>query len=448
MVKKILSVCVVVLLLVTMMFTGCTGKKTTKNETNTNSSQQQADKGQEEKPVHLTLAHWGSDFDEEVYKERANLVKNKYPNITVKIMYIPADYDSKMQTMLAADEAPDIMQVAEASNSYASKNVFTPLDDYIKKYNIELNERYGKQVVNQYVYKGKLYAMPDRSGAMVLYYNKDMFDEAGVSYPTKDWTWDDFLDACKKLTKKNDKGEVIQFGFAAGGWWPWWMSFMYQNGGRILDESLEKVVVNSKENIEAINFYVDLVHKYHVAPSADDYARFGLNDGQPDPLFAQGHCAMNITGSWNIGSLRKVEGLNWDMAPLWRGKERGTVAFGSALAIPKAGKNVEAAFKAVEFLTSEEGQMPIASRAQDVPANKKVQASDAFLKPEWAKDRNLNFMAFADSADAIFSPPLHPKWNEIQRICGDYLSVVFQQGGDSSEALKKIEADLKAIIEE
>lgn len=396
--------------------------------------------------VTLTMACWGSELDVKAYQERADLLHEKYPELTLKVMNLPNDgYDTKIQTMLASDNAPDIIQVAESSNSYASKGVFADIGQMAQDAGVDMESRFGG-ATEAYKWQGKLYAMPDRSGAMVLYYNRDMFDAAQVEYPTKDWTWEDFLSAAQALTVAGDDGVVTQYGFAAGGWWPWWMSFMYQNGGRILDESMENVVVNSPENVEAINFYTDLVHKYKVAPSADDYSRFGLKDGQPDPLFAQGHTAMCLTGYWNIGSLSSVEEINWNIAPLWKNKESATFSFGSGLAIPEKCENKEAAFKAVEFLTSEEGQAPIVTNNQDAPANLDLLRSDLFLHPEWAKEKDINLAAFADSADMMVSPPLHPKWNEIQRVFDENFSVLFQQSGDSAETLAKIQTELESVI--
>jgi multiple sugar transport system substrate-binding protein len=93
-------------------------------------------------------------------------------------------------------------------------------------------ERFGTNHL-QYQYEGSQYALPDRGGAMIVYYNLDMFDAAGVEYPTAEWTWEDFLAAAQALTLR-DGDTVTQYGFAAGGWWPWWMSFIYQNGGAVL----------------------------------------------------------------------------------------------------------------------------------------------------------------------------------------------------------------------
>ena len=220
------------------------------------------------------------------------------------------------------------------------------------------------------------------------------------------------------------------------------MSFMYQNGGRILDEN-NKPVVNTPENVEALQFYNDLVWKHHVAPSPVDYANMG-NPG-PDQLFAQGIVAFEITGFWNIASLNKVPELNWNIAPVWRNKEGATPIFGSGLAISKDCKNPEAAFKIIEFMTSEEGQMPIVEKVQDTPANLSVLKSDAFLKAAWS-EKEINMNTFAQSADAIFVPPLVSEWNEILKVFDDNLAGVFMNKGSVEDALEQIQAELEDLL--
>lgn len=412
----------------------------TTSETTTAAETTTAETEAEAEEVTLTLSMWGSEEDVKVYEKRAGLAKEKYPNITVKVIYIPSEYDQKVQTMIAGGTSPDIIELAEQINAYSSKGQVLSLDEFVKSSEINLDERYGS-VKEVYSAGGSLYAMPDRGGAMIVYYNKDLFDKANVSYPTKDWTWDDLLNAAKKLTIKEGK-EVKQWGFAAGSWWPWWMSFMYQNGGRVLDEN-NKPVVNTPENVEALKFYNDLVWKHYVAPSPIDFANMG-NLG-PDQLFAQGKVAFEITGFWNIASLNKVPELNWDIAPVWHNKEKATPIFGSGLAISKDCKNPEEAFKVIEFLTSQEGQLPIVEMSQDAPSNLAVLKSDTFLKASWS-DKEINMNTFADSADAIFVPPLVPEWNEILKIFDDNLADVFMNEKSVEDALKQIQTDLEDLL--
>jgi len=396
--------------------------------------------------VHLVMTNWGSQLDPEVYQARLDLFMAKEPNIEVELLYIPSDYTQKVQTMIAGGEAPCIMQLAEDVHGYSGKGMIIALDEYIEQYGIDVEARYGTTggLVGAYSRDGHLYAMPDRGGALILYYNKDMFDAAGVSYPTKEWTWDDFLSAAQALTIR-DGDDVEVYGFAAGGWWPWWMTFIYMNGGAILDEG-GNPVTNSPEAVEAMKFYNDLVFEYKVAPSPEDYANMG--QGSPDPLFAQGKTAMNTTGFWGVGGLASIQDLNWDIAPMFMNTEPATVLFGSGLAISRECKHPEEAFKAIEFLTSAEGQMPIAEMKQDAPANIDALRSDAFLNAGWAGGHTINMQALADSAEMAFPLPLSPQWNEMLTIFDDNLSEFFLGKGDAQDVMDTIQEQLEVLFSE
>ena len=389
-------------------------------------------------PVSLTLSFWGSDLDTQVYQERVNMFMEKNPDIKVELLYIPSDYSQKVQTMIAGGTAPDVIQLSEDVHSYSSKGQVISLNDFVSKDGLDLKVRYGETggLTTAYSMDGNLYAMPDRGGALILYYNKDMFDAAGVSYPTKDWTWVEFLDATQKLTVR-EGDTVTQYGFAAGGWWPWWMSFIYMNGGAVLDASGQPVV-NSPETVEAIQFYNDLVYKYQVAPSPEDYANLGTNS--PDPLFAQGKVAMSTTGFWGIGGLKDAT-FNWDIAPLFKNKQNATVVFGSGLAISKDCKNPEAAWKLIEFLTSEEGQAPIIEFKQDAPANIANLSSDAFLNQSWS-NKPINMAALGDFANAAFALPLSPKWNEMMSVFDTNLGEVFANRAEVQPTMDAIQEQL------
>jgi len=392
----------------------------------------------------MVMTVWGSQLDPEVYQARLDLFTVANPNIPVELLYIPSDYSQKVQTMMAGGQSPCIIQVAEDVHGYSGKGQIIPLNAYIQEAGIDLAARYGSTggLVEAYTYQDNLYAMPDRGGALILYYNKDMFDSAGIAYPAEDWTWVEFLDAAQKLTVRN--GDTVDvYGFAAGDWWPWWMSFIYMNGGAILDAN-GKPVVNSPEAIEAMQFYNDLVYKYRVAPSPEDYANMGQSS--PDPLFAQGKVAMSMTGFWAVNGLSKVRGLNWDIAPLFGNKTNATVLFGSGLAITKDCKTPDQAFKVIEFLTSAEGQMPIVDMKQDAPANFEVLSSDAFLNANWAGDKKINTQALVDSASMAFPLPLTPKWNEMLTIMGDNLAEFFLNTKDAKTSLDTIQPLLEELF--
>jgi multiple sugar transport system substrate-binding protein len=441
--RRWLFISVMSLLLLSLVLGACSSGTPAPSDADTPAEEEPAAE-EEAEPIDLKMTIWGSESDPEVYQARLDLFQAENPNINVEIVYIPSDYAQKVQTMIAGGTPPDIMQLAEDVHGYSSKGQVLSLTPYLEQYDVDLDARYGGSgLVEAYSWGEDLYAMPDRGGALIMYYNKDMFDAAGIDYPTQAWTWDDFLKAAEAMTIR-EGGDVVQYGFAAGDWWPWWMSFIYQNGGRLIDEN-GNPTVNTPEVVEALEFYTDLMYEYEVAPTPEDYANLGVNS--PDPLFAQGKVAMITTGFWNVGSLQEVEDINWDIAPIFQNEERATVAFGSGLAVSADTEYPEAAFKVVEFLTSEAGQMPIIEMKQDMPTNIQALNSETFKETQWSATP-IRMETMAESAEAVFPLPLIPEWNEMLDVFGDNLSEVFLGQTEVAPTVETIQAQLEELLAE
>lgn len=387
--------------------------------------------------ANLVMTVWGGDPDKKAYQQRIDLLVKKFPEIKITLQLIPNDgYAQKVQTMIAGGKGPDIMQVAENVNVYSSKSQILPLDDLAKKAGLDVEKRFGT-IGKIYSYEDKVYAIPDRSGAMIVYYNKGLFDAKGIKAPTADWTWDDALSAFKELTVPGK-----QWGYAGSGWWAQWWSFVYQNGGRIIDDS-GKPAVASEEVITALEWAGDLVHKHGVVPTPKQYADMGADVGG-DQAFAGGKLAVNTTGFWGISGLAESK-IEWDIAPMWRGKDQAVTAFGSGLAISRTAKNPEAAFKAIDFLTAPDAQQQIIATGQDVPASIDVQKSEAFLKPAWMKTP-VNMDVFAESSAFVYRAPFIPEWNEMQKAFDDGLANFWLGKQDARSALTAIQKRLESVV--
>ncbi|TPQ19224.1 ABC transporter substrate-binding protein [Streptomyces sporangiiformans] len=392
--------------------------------------------GSGDEPLVMTV--WGGETDRATYQKRINLLVKKYPDLKVKLQLIPSDsYPQKVQTMIAGGKGPDIMQVAENVNVYSSKNQLLPLDDLAKSAGLDLAKRFGA-IGSVYSYQDKVYAIPDRSGAMIVYYNKTLFESKGIKAPTADWTWDDALDAFKELTSKGKT-----WGYGGAGWWPQWWSFAYQNGGAIIDAD-GRPAVDSDEVVEALQWAGDLMFKHGVVPTKAQYADMGADVGG-DQAFANGKVAVNTTGFWAIAGLTKTK-FEWDIAPMWRGKKQAVASFGSGLAISRTAKNRDNAFKAIDFLTSPEAQQQIISTGQDVPASIEVQKSDAFLKPAWMKTP-VDMGVFAESSSFLFKAPFIPEWNEMQAAFDTGLADFWLgKQKNAKTALTAVQKSLESII--
>lgn len=388
--------------------------------------------------VELTFSHWGSTTDAAVYQARVDLFNAQSDTIEVEVLYIPDDYATKVTTMLASGTAADVMVVAEETNAFAYRGQLLPLNDYLASAGIDLAAQVGQAGVNAYSYDGVTYGIADRAGCSVVYYNKDLFDAAGVGYPSIDWTRDDFLAAAKAIATEGDPADKV-WGYVQEDWFPYWMSWIYGGGGAVADAE-GNIVVNSPENVASLTFLRDLVSVHGVTPSRSQMASIGTG-ATASSLFASGKAAMYCTGAWGIASFKDVEGLNWDMAPLW---DKAAPAFGSSLTINAATKYPDEAFEVLKFLSGVESQSLIAKNCEDVPANLTVLGSDDFLKADWS-DREINMNVFVDSVDITFAPPTLPEWASWSSVWGELVDPIYDGEGDPAAILEEMQTQMQQV---
>src|SRR3989339_378502 len=157
-------------------------------------------KGKNEKPkgTVLKLAYAGGLLSKSIMESVIDSFERSHPGITVEMQYIENNYPQKLQTQIAGGTCPDLVWVPDIQfSAYVSKGAFMKLDTFSKndeKFNLD---DYYPQAVEMFKYQDGLYGIPLNCAPLVLQYNKDLFDEAGIKYPGKDWTWDDFLIVAK-----------------------------------------------------------------------------------------------------------------------------------------------------------------------------------------------------------------------------------------------------------
>lgn len=174
----------------------------------------------------------------------------------------PADYYTKIQTMIAGSTAPDLMWLSqEYIANYADNGALLDLTDLVSKNSsmpaANLDDYYpGTLDVTRY--NGRLWGLPWIAAPVMLYYNVDMFKTAGINPPDETWTWDTFKDAAKKLTIKDGSGNITQYGTSFNGWPPVHM-FIWQAGGEVISEDLKSSPIDSPEAVAGEQFYKDIV---------------------------------------------------------------------------------------------------------------------------------------------------------------------------------------------
>jgi multiple sugar transport system substrate-binding protein len=381
--------------------------------------------------TNLVMTIWGSDNDTKTYQARADAYTASNPKIKVTVRNIPvANYDQQVDTMITGGSSPDIILVdSSRAPGLASRGGIVDLSPLLAADKLDPTATVDPGRVDGYKFGGKQYALPDRGGNIVFYYNKTMFAAAGVSEPTVGWTWSQFVDAAKKLTIRDANNKVTQYGVAIDDWPNAVESVTTSFGASMFNSALTAAAVQSPEYQNALTQYVGLATDLKVSPTLADYANFGQNVNR-DALFAQGKTAMIWAGVWDIPDFVK-QGLDFGITapPIAKTGAPTMEAFGTGLAIGAKSKNQDDAMQVLKYLFSADGQRPIVTNNEDVP-------SANALIPQWVASLPGGVKYDNVSADpsAVFSPPAPPQINQILKQWQQDLDPFFKGSGSVADA--------------
>ena len=274
--------------------------------------------------------------------------------ISVDIQVVPWDqYWTLLEAGAQGGSLPDVFWMhSNYSQRFMRNDMLLDLTDRIAQSDVIDPSNYYQDVLGLYQYNEKTYAIPKDYDTIALWYNKTMFDEAGISYPDDTWTWDTFAEAAKKLTDK-DKG---QYGFASPAAYnqDGYYNLIYSMGGYIVNDDKTASGWDAPETIEAMKWWYDNL----VTVSMPSQEMMGENTA--DVLFSSGRSAMTFQGSWMVKALTDNEYVveNADVAVLPKSNDgvRKTIYNGLGWAASASSPNAENAWKLLEYLGSKEAQ--------------------------------------------------------------------------------------------
>lgn len=322
---------------------------------------------------------------------------------------------------------PDVFWMhSNESQRYMSNDMLLDLTNKIADSSEVNPDNYPKDIWGLYTYEDKYYAIPKDVDTIALWYNKAMFDEAGLDYPTADWTWDDLTVAAKALTKK-DKS---QYGFAmrndnnqAG-----YYNLIYDNEGYVINDDKTKSGWDNPKTIEAMQQLEEWI-KLGVMPSIETMA-----ENNEDVLLQSGQIAMTAQGSWMLPAYRDNEytAKNCDVVELPKSASTGkrvSLYNGLGWAASANGKHTEEAWKLIEYLGSKEAQTRQAELGITMSAYNET--SDA-----WVKSADFNLQAYLNMMENMVIRPYSKSTVTWENENNDILKEVYT-GKKSMEAACK-----------
>ncbi|WP_055110200.1 ABC transporter substrate-binding protein [Paenibacillus ihumii] len=401
--------------------------------------------------VELKLGFYSSAQSDEKMQELIAKFQEKYPNIKVKTESSPYNqFFQKLDTQIAAESAPDVwLSDGVLVPKYAERGGLMDLTERIQQ-DLKGDEYYGLEFNKDAA--GKYWGVPQGIQIAVLYYNKDMFDEAKVEYPNEDWTWDDLKAAAEQLTKDSngkyaadpafDKNKVSQYGLTFFSITEGWMTVLKSYGGGVLNETLDQSVIDSPENRAALEWIVDGMQR-ELLPTPSDLKSFQSNMA-PFPSKA---AAMRI-GIYARTIDANAAGLNYDVTLLPKGPEgkRFSPVIANSWVINKKvdGAVADAAWEWVKFwATEDEVQKEWASLGEAVPVKKSVANSEQFLSGSPA-----NKQAFLDSFEFAGTLDVNAVWSEWVGKFNDNINRAFEGEIPVEQAMKQADQEVQKVLDE
>lgn len=382
----------------------------------------------------VSFAVFGDTGEKAAYDSLVADFEKKYPKIDIELQHIPSqsDYRKRLGTDFAAGTPPNIVLLNYRRYSqFAAKNQLEPVGPYLDKSTLINEADFYPEAIAPYKYKGgPLMCIPQNLSSLVVYYNKKLFDDAKLPYPKDDWTWDQFVDTAKKLTKDtNGDGKPDQYGLGTEASIFRVAPFIWQNGGDVVDnpEAPTKLTLDTPESKEAIQWFVDLQTKHHVAPDA-----VAEEAQESEARFEAGTTAMFLNSRRGTPTYREIQGFDWDVAPLPRKKEPVTILHADAYCMAAKTENKDAAWAFIEYANAPEGQKTIAASGRTVPSLKAIAESPAFLDPN-AKPANSK--VFLDSIPTIRAVPVMDTWVDIEETVGEELERAFYGNASVDEMI-------------
>jgi ABC-type glycerol-3-phosphate transport system substrate-binding protein len=336
-------------------------------------------------PTEVKWAQWKTtEMGEKLMAQVKVAFEKENPDITLTLVDSPFNgFHDKAIILYQAKQLPDVMLIqVDWVAEFADLGLLEPLDEWIAKEPASFMGNIPKTFHQKW--RGKQYYLPLESGAVALFYNTEIFKNAGVDGPPK--TWDEFVAVAKKVT--NPEKRIYATTPTLQVEPPTNMTYeiyplILQAGGNLIDDKTNRAVFNSPEGVKAIEWYVDFVNKNKVTVPGV------LSNGEKEKRanFAAGNVAMMFEGPWGIGIQNGINpNLKYDIATLPMNATTGTMVRGSLNTITTQAKNKEAAWKFVRWISGPTG-IEIWSKGGAFPSRTDV------ADQTWFKEKKL-FQAF------------------------------------------------------
>jgi multiple sugar transport system substrate-binding protein len=377
--------------------------------------------------------------------------QHRHPDIRVRTLLSGPGAMQQIATFCAGGKCPDVLMAWEMTYAeLAERGVLLDLNAMLaqdKAFAAQLNADSIPSLYDTFSFNGGQYALPEQWSGNYLFYNRRLFAEAGVSPPPRNWeqpwSFAQFLDTARALTKRDSSGRATQWGFVDT-WAPPYSAglFAMNNGASWCTPRRNPTRVNFDDDafIEGVQFYADLASTHRVAPTVTEQQSMSTMD-----LFAVGRAAMALGGHWRYQTFDRAEGLDFDVTVLPTGpKGRGAHSnIGTTgLAIAASSPRREQAWEFVKFATGPVGQALIGESRLFVPVLRSAINSPGFEK---AHSRLRNIAVLTGGPAHSEGLPISPAWEKVNALIDRSFGPVLR-GARPATSLAGLTGDVEEVL--
>ncbi|MBV8181106.1 MAG: sugar ABC transporter substrate-binding protein [Mycobacterium sp.] len=367
----------------------------------------------------LTFFFAANPEEADARKRVVDAFQRRHPDIKVRMLLSGSNPLQHMSIYCAGGKCPDVLMAWDVTYAgLAARGVLLDLNTMLaqdKAFAADVKADGIRSLYDTFTFDGGQYALPEQWSGNFLYYNKKLFAEAGVRPPPgrwdQPWSFDEFLDAAKALTKRERSGRVGQWGYVDS-WVPFYAASLFgmNNGVPWCTPRMNPTHLNfdNEAFLEGIQFYADLAHKHRVAPTSSDTQSMSTMD-----LFTSGRAAMALGGHWRYQTVDLAKGLDFDVTVLPTGP-KGRAARSNigttGLAIAASSPRKQQAWEFVKFAAGPVGQAVTAQSGLFVPVLRSAVTSAGFAE---AHTRIDNLHVLTGGPDHSEGMPVTPEWSKI-----------------------------------
>lgn len=397
-------------------------------------------------PAEVSFMVFGDPAELAAYEKLVTTFNAAHPEIQVNLSNVPgqSDYRQRLAASFANGSPPDIMLLNYRRFAAFAESGIEPLGPYLEKSTVIQAEDFFEPTIAAYTYQGQLWCIPQNISSLVVYYNRDLFDAAGIPYPANDWTWDDFLTTAHALTlDTNGDGTTDQYGAGIEASLFRLAPFVWSAGGDIVDDPMNptRLTLDDPTTLAAFQWFVDLQVKEKVVPDA-----VAESAEESESRFINGRLGMFFDSRRATPTFREIESFTWDVVPLPRDRHPTTILHSDAFCMAKATQNKGEAWTFIEYANSPEGQTLLAETGRTVPSLKSVAASDAFLSPSVPPANSQ--ATFIDTIPTMRAVPLMAQWVNIEELGGEEVNRAFYGNASVEEAAQQAQALTEEFFQE